>query len=213
MKHILLFLLLFGSIGCIAQINIQPDTAIVSDSLIVEEEKPNKWREYLVQVYLGPSYEVAPTPEGLNESIGAELGMIYKSHWIAGGYAMIYQGDYSSRVVFPNFFRVEYKHGGFYIGYSTFNKKLFDISIQNKLGFGDMLWQYEFDNEDFIKDNFLLINPTIGIDLNIEGFVKMSFGVGYRHFLGLDLTGVESNEFNGITTSATFKIGRFNKRI
>lgn len=117
MKHNLLVLMLLVCFYSQAQINIIPDTTIVEDSLIIEEDSIPviTWQKFKIQPYFAANYEVAPTPEGLYESFGGEIGLIYDNHWIAGVFGLVYQGEYTQRLVFPNDFELEYQHGGFFL--------------------------------------------------------------------------------------------------
>lgn len=213
MKHNLLVLMLLVAFYSQAQINIIPDTTIVEDSLIIEEDSIPviTWQKFKIQPYFAATYEVAPTPEGLYESLGGEIGFIYNNHWIAGAFGLVYQGEYTQRLVFPNDFELEYQHGGFFLGYTTDSEKRIDLSFVQKVSFGDVLWQYQVDDRDFIKDDIVFINPTIGADFNLASFIKLNLSLGYRKGFGLDLAGLKDDDFDGFTGSVNVKFGRFNR--
>lgn len=99
----------------------------------------------------------------------------------------------------------------FFLGYTTDSEKRIDLSLIQKVSFGDVLWQYQVDDRDFIKDDIIFINPTIGADFNLASFIKLNLSLGYRKGFGLDLAGLEENDFDGFTGSVNVKFGRFNR--
>ena len=65
------------------------------------------------------------------------------------------------------------------------------------------------DDELMNKNGFSVIEPTLGVDINIGQHFVTSLGVGYRFVTGIKSNGLENEDVGGPTASLTLKFGIF----
>ncbi len=210
------FLLIALSRQLSAQINIVVDT-VKTDTVLTETETitnvlPSRdtldWKTNFFQPYVAVYYEQSQNPEGFNESLSAEAGIVCRNNFIVAAFGSKYNGNYSALTIFPNEFDMKYRHGGFQVGYKTDLEKHLDFVVNNKTSFGTVVWQ--LNGEHFLKDNFMIINPNLGAEFNFSSILRVGVSGGYRWMGGLELTSLSNNDFSGFTGQAYLKVGFFN---
>lgn len=61
----------------------------------------------------------------------------------------------------------------------------------------------------FDRDYLFIIEPGVELEANVFRFMKAAVGVKYRYAPNLNLGIVSKDAFNGLSTSITFKFGKF----
>lgn len=182
------------------------NTYCQSDSTLVQEEKSN-WLPsgYIAGVYENSSVSPVRTP-----SFGVQAALLIKGHWQLGLYATRYSANnYQEQLIFPNYAQMNYKHGGMVLGYRTQLQKKYEFSLETKLGLGETKWQHVDSGNAFLADKFRAMQVQICLDYMVANFLAFSPNLGYRKVTGLDITGLESDDFNGLYYGFMIKIGRF----
>lgn len=64
-------------------------------------------------------------------------------------------------------------------------------------------WSFKYD------DSFLIIEPSICVELNVTTNFRASLGVGYRYIDGVNLSGITDEDLKGVVTSLNLKFGVF----
>lgn len=196
------FLFLLGAFSVQAQ----------QDSTEVEvEEKVEIVRKPLnIQGYVGGIYEQSPVSSHYTNSLGVQTALILKKHWQLGCYAVNYSKDhYRKQLIFPNSFQMNYKHGGFLLGYRTYMNKPYEITIESKVGFGEVKWKRVESERTFLADRFNMFHIQAGVDYMLTRFMALHAFSGYRWMNGLNITGLNSDDFKGFYWGFMFKIGMF----
>lgn len=184
--------------------DIEADTIPPEDSTALEETKP-----FLpVEVYLEGVIVHAPTPKGHSFSSQLGVGLAYKRLSV-GAFRSLFQGEYTSILIFPNEFELTYAHGGGYLGYKVLDKEPLEASIRVNFSQGDMVWERTGTNENFARDKFQLVKPEITLSLVPARLVKVYASVGYSKFTDLGLPSITSDDFSGLTLGLGLKLGYF----
>ena len=163
----------------------------------------------VIGAFGGPFVEIG----SINGQVGADVG---------GGGALIlnnfFIGGYGQGTDYPEFeitdgedagkYNINLGHGGFWLGYSPWNDKLFHLYTSARLGWGRA--RLRQDKDTFFSDRVFVATPEVGFEVNITQFMKIGFTGGYRFVTGVDsLPGLQPEDFNSPVGSITFRFGGF----
>jgi len=110
---------------------------------------------------------------------------------------------------------IEGGYGGMLIEPIIKSNKLVHIAVPILIGAGNLMYVKEIEQDpmdplnEIDNDSFFVLEPGIEIELNVVRFMRIAAGIRYRWAPNLDLVDTPSNPFNGITSSITFKFGKF----
>ncbi len=157
----------------------------------------------------GPLVEIGNVAgvEGANVGGG---GALVARDFFFGGYGI--GGTYDNvAVVFDTeaeLYDVRFKHGGLWFGYAPGSLKLIHPYTSFKFGWGKARLQKE--GFDTIKDRFFILEPELGLELNITDFLRIAVTGNYRAVSGINsLADLTNKDFNTFFAGITFRIGGF----
>ena len=115
----------------------------------------------------------------------------------------------------------QFGHGGLWLGYIIQPAKVLHMNINTKVGAGELALRESLDEyemmDSYHSDVVTVINPSIGVNLNILKWFRISANAGYR-FVGAvgDKTYdnnnnliFDSKDYNAPTFSLSFLFGGF----
>ena len=124
--------------------------------------------------------------------------------------------------------RINFGHGGFWLGYVHKSFKAVHFGGSAKIGWGEVSLydpdQYDYYDEPLAGDNCFVFIPQLEAELNIAKWFKVNLGVGYRLVSGLTRTYLylpegatepiekqyyDNKDFNSFTGTITFMFGWF----
>ena len=135
-------------------------------------------------------------------------GAVIVGDFFFGGYGM---GSTSQEWVNnADPFEIDLGHGGFWIGGTYPSHKLVHLYSSVKLGWGAVNIKF-FDDDVTAGDNVFVIEPDLGIELNVFRWSRFAVSASYRWVNGIDpsLAGVSSDHYNGFGCNLTFRLGGF----
>jgi hypothetical protein len=109
-------------------------------------------------------------------------------------------------------------YGGFEMEYIRHSGKLIHSTVNLLIGAGgvgyhekqDEDWDFENDVDgNPTWDSFFIIEPGIGLELNITSFFRIDAGASYRFVSGVEKNGLTNGEIGGPSAVITFKFGKF----
>lgn len=115
----------------------------------------------------------------------------------------------------------QFGHGGIWLGYIIEPSRVLHMNINTKLGAGELALRKSLDEyemmDSYHKDRVTVINPSIGLNVNILPWFRITANVGYRFIGGVgDKTYDDSNQlifdaddYNAPTFSFSFLFGGF----
>lgn len=209
MKYFLLPLL-FVAIQFSVQAQTEEEFKSQADSTLIIDGDTLPYYYNDFQPYVSGLFEISNSPDNYLESLSVEGGFIWKNRLIVGAFATAFQASVTQKVIFPNDYELFYNHGGFLIGYRTDKKGIFDFRLVQKVSFGEMAWKNIETDKFFLSDRFVILNPTVGIDVNLSRYVKLAGSLGYRKILDLSLAQISQQDFDGITFRLGLSLGLFN---
>jgi len=158
--------------------------------------------------------------------IGGRGGVIINNSFIIGlaGYGVVTSHeleDYhiSGYADSSAYLRVGY--GGLYLGYTINPHKVVHITTGLIIGGGGALYTRAYAHHDHDEDYrdrqkftyesspFMIIEPSIGAELNITKFMRFEVGASYKLVSYLELPVTENSDISGLSGYITFKFGKF----
>ena len=220
MRNFVCFLLLLPLFVCAQEVDtLSVDSiTLVEDSIIVEPP-----------AYYGAAFalidgRIGPTVGGTKLHAGLGFGVQYNKwslgyHFYKFGRALqvlgvnVYdtEGQIEALVVFPNVFELEYAFGGPFIGFELYDSESWSLDLYGSYQFGDMIWEDQETQVDFLRDEFSLITFGGIVDFDNFRYAKPYVMVGYQTVNNLDLTLVENSDFSGIFLSFGVRVGFYNQ--
>ena len=186
----------------------------------------------------GPIIEFSSVMDKFAVGVGGGGAVIFNQAFYIGGYGIglstehlvtleRYSPALGENEIFYNR-RVNFGHGGFWLGYIHQSYKAVHFGASAKLGWGEVsLYQtnkYSNYDEYFAGDNCFVFIPQVEAEVNIAKWFKVNFGVGYRLVSGLDRSYLylpdgasepiekqyyDSKDFNSFTGTITLVFGWF----
>ncbi len=98
--------------------------------------------------------------------------------------------------------RYQMSYGGLILGYSPNAHKLVHLQGNILLGAGDVR-----NRDSFEEDEFIVIEPNIGVEINVVRWFRIGVNGGYRALLDTDLSGSTNNDFSRFFGQINFKFG------
>mgnify|MGYP001386358765 CR=1 FL=1 len=163
----------------------------------------------------GPLFEYSNLSTDV-ETAGGGGGALVLNDFYLGGYGM-------GRVEFSKTFNadnrrdnVNFKHGGFWIGYTPLQHKVIHPYASVRLGWG----KARFNSTDLttnerlaeLKDNIFVTTPELGLEVNIFSFFRIAATASYRWVNGVDdLPNYNSKDLSGFGATLTLRFGGFGR--
>lgn len=189
-----------------------PLLAQETDSVAVlpelSEETTRKERIGDAGIFLATSRLYAPFTKGFQQSITMEAGGYLRSI-IAGTFLVVFDGEYTESVIFPNTFRINYLYGGGYVGYRFVINPEMVITSKIQLARGDMIWERTGNFQNVFRDEMMVYQPHLQFEYSPLRFMGITAGAGYRLVSDLSLPDITSADFSGWYMGAGIKIGYF----
>ncbi|HPR31429.1 MAG TPA: hypothetical protein PLK12_05010 [Prolixibacteraceae bacterium] len=137
-------------------------------------------------------------------------GGIIVNNFFLGGYGEGVSNSYSigNENSLRNF---EFGHGGFWLGYEIFPKKMIHPVISSRIGWGNISGLYVGDESTrTIIDNVFVLVPTVAVELNLTRFFKMNVGAEYRRTFNVNtIPNMTDDHFSSFGVYMNFLFGWF----
>lgn len=147
----------------------------------------------------------------MRQNAGLAWGMVINEGLIVGSYGNLLLNPNQFILIFPNRFNMNVIHGGLLLGYSAKITRRISCEVESKWGLGEIVINYD-ETGLAIKDQPITVaQVALGIDYQIFTFLKANASMGYRHFNEFSLAEINQDDFSGVLTQFSIKIGNFKK--
>ncbi len=90
--------------------------------------------------------------------------------------------------------KINFGHGGFWLGYTLFPQKPIHFGISSKIGWGsintgseyDFGDDYYYEKDDYYLDHVFVAIPQLEVEFSFTKWFKANVGIGYRVVAGID---------------------------
>jgi hypothetical protein len=158
--------------------------------------------------------------------VGGRGGVIINNSFIIGlaGYGVVTSHELENYHISgyadsSAYLRIGY--GGLYLGYIINPNKVVHITTGIIIGGGGALYTRAYayqDHDNEYRDRqkftyesspFLIIEPSIGAELNITKFMRFEIGASYKLVSYVELPVTKNSDISGLSGYVTFKFGKF----
>ena len=155
----------------------------------------------------GPMIEVSTVNGETVADVGGG-GALILDNFFFGGYGL--GTDAASINVGGENLDIDFGHGGLWFGFVAQPYKLMHLYSSFKLGWGSADLKDNYGDKLF-SDNVLVLNPEVGVELNITNWFKLGITGGYRFVDGVTSLPGELNDdsFSSPFGALTFRFGGF----
>ncbi len=116
---------------------------------------------------------------------GGGGGVLLDNAFYFGGYGMGLNDD--RRVTLEgNEYDVDFRHGGFLIGYNIKPERLVHLGVGTKLGWGSLDYNAFAPGVDNLTDQVFVVHPQVEAEFNMTHWFKLNLGAGYQQVIGVD---------------------------
>jgi hypothetical protein len=184
---------------------------ILSMSLIAQDDETLFDDVHRVGGWGGPLFEYTNLDTDVDVTSGGGGALILDDFYL-GGYGM--GKTEFSRTDGNKKEDVNFKHGGFWIGYTPLQRKVVHPYGSVRFGWGKTRYESKDlpTNEklDEIKDNIFVMNPELGIEVNVFSFFRIAATASYRLVNGVDdIPNYSDDDFSGFGATLTLRFGGF----
>lgn len=154
------------------------------------------------------SIEPGQNPYHLDLSAGLEAGVILQSNILLGVFfteslSGMYPWGYD-----PDEYLNFFDYGGLSLGYTFSPQKLIHPIIQLKSGWGNFALGENL-GEVYTDLSCLVIQPTVGFEMNLNQNLKLSLAIHYRHTNSLDIFQFREASFDAAGVTLRITVGIF----
>lgn len=196
MKKFFVIILLFCSMFVQAQ-DVQNE-----DSARVEKNKN-------FQLYIAPGYALNQFVDTYASFIGVHLGISYKNKIDLNVYYSAILDDFKKQVIFPETYDFAQKNLGV-DGQYAFLESRIKPHVGVGFQFSNISWLPENDNDEKLVDYIYFFKPYIGVSWRANSTITAQIDCGYMITPEVELTGLTSEDFNGLIFNFMIKIGFYN---
>lgn len=158
---------------------------------------------------------VAPT-SGVTQMDGSTTllfnfrgGLNLKDRFSIGGYFNTSLDDiYPRNERNPDTYLDYWTAGGF-MEYTLLPKKLIHLTIPLFFGYGEVEMDHEEQDEAYEEGNFLQIEPSALLEINLHKYVRFNIGAGYRFLGQINHPNFDQSDLSGPTGYLGLKLGLF----
>ena len=151
----------------------------------------------------------------LNGNFGVSVGGgggIMLDHFFIGAYGLGSTHNILEDIDADRY-EVTLAHGGLWLGYDFSPHRLIHVTSSIRGGYGVLIFGLEDDFSYYdSEDEILAFTPEIGIELNVNRFMKIGTTFGYRWVEDVDTAPYSSDAFDSYVGSFVIKFGAFNNQ-
>jgi hypothetical protein len=161
----------------------------------------------------GPLFQMAQVDNELAFYSGGGGGMIVNGKFFIGGFGMSLQTDHVVDVDVLGFdvpHYTDFGFGGLWLGYIHKPNKLLHLNFSLPFGGGGIEFDRIAEGADAdIDDAVFVINPSVGVELNIVSWMKLNANLGYMVVAGANNPYMGSTALSSPNLQLGLKFGFF----
>lgn len=175
--------------------------ALTAQHVILETTPKNK-----VYAFGGAIAEIAVDPHA-GIAVGG-LGGVAVGDFMFGGFGMT---AYYNRVNLEKFsYDKSISYGGLFTAYTLFAEEEAHLFANIRLGQGKVHLKSQENTGLDISDNIYVLNPEVGMEVNVSSWAKFIISASFRWVNGVDQgLGMTNADFENYAVGMTFRFGKF----
>lgn len=161
----------------------------------------------------GPFFQFSSVDGNFAYYSGGGGGVILDGKFFVGGFGMGLNTQHRYDIPYlgiPTEHELDMGYGGLWLGYIYRPTKVVHLNFSLPIGGGTASFDRIGDGYDAdINDAIFVINPNLGMELNLTKWMKFTANAGYMLAMGLDNDYIASDALNSPNLTLGFKFGYF----
>ncbi|MBA7600106.1 MAG: hypothetical protein GH143_09405 [Calditrichaeota bacterium] len=108
---------------------------------------------------------------------------------------------------------LNFGYGGMILGFILGSDRMVHLTAHSLIGPGSVGYRHHMMEEDWsedsVQDLVFIVQPTLGVELNVTRFFRIAAGGSYRYVIGADLADITADDLCGFGAELTLKFGKF----
>lgn len=105
---------------------------------------------------------------------------------------------------------LNFGYGGMTLGLVLESDRLVHLTVHSLVGAGNVGYRYHRlpeEDEGSVSDLIFVIQPTLGVELNVHKYFRIEAGGSYRYVIDTDLDDMTDDDLCGFSAMLTLKFG------
>jgi hypothetical protein len=160
--------------------------------------------------FLAPSYGLTSMDGSTVSLFNLRGGVTMKDQLSVGAYfsTSLNQINPESETVQEVY--MDYWTVGGFAEYTIWSKKAFHLTLPLYIGYGEVEMDNEGGDAELGEQNFFKIEPSALLEVNLNKYVRINMGVGYRFVAPMEYRNLNQSDISGLTGYLGLKFGIFN---
>ena len=159
--------------------------------------------------FVAPSYGFTQVDGSNTTLLNLRGGISIKDKFTLGAYFNISHNESRPQgETIPNAYLEYWTVGGF-AEYTLLSKKIIHFTFPLYLGYGEVQMHNKHGVSGLGKANFLQIEPSALLEVNLFRSTRLNLGVGYRFIGEMDYRNLNQSDISGLTAYFGLKFGIF----
>ncbi len=202
MKKIALVLLMFAAATNIYAQQEDDVKTLISGDMKLSADK--------IGFFLAPMFGQTTMDGGAASILNLRGGLTYDDSFAFG----LYAGTSLNQIMpvsetVPDVYMDYWSVGGF-AEYTLFARRVVHLTFPVYIGYGEVQMDNEVGDAGLGEANFMQVEPSALLEVNIHKYVRFQAGAGYRWVSDMTYRNFDQTAISGITGYVGLKIGLFN---
>lgn len=136
-------------------------------------------------------------------------GINLKDRFTVGGYFNHSLNDIRPKSETVPGVYMDYWSAGGFTEYTVLAKKLFHLTLPLFIGYGEVEMDNEMGRAGLGEANFLQVEPSALLEINLHRYARFNVGVGYRMVGQMSYRNFDQRDISGLTGYVGLKFGLF----
>lgn len=159
--------------------------------------------------WVAPSYGFTQMDGGAASLFHLRGGVAIKDKLSFGAFYQVSLNEIFPRSESISNVYMDYWAVGGFAEYTLWSKRLFHLTFPLYLGFGEVQMDNDFGEAGLGEANFFQIEPSALLELNLNRYVRLNAGAGYRFVGEMQYRNFNQTDISGFTGYIGLKIGLF----
>lgn len=159
--------------------------------------------------FVAPAYGITQIDGSTASLFNLRAGLTIKDKFSIGAYytTSLNQINPQSEKT-PNLYMDYWSAGGF-VEYTVLQKKLLHVTLPLFVGIGEVQMDNENGDAGLGESNFIQIEPSALLEINLHKYVRFNIGAGYRIVGNMQYRNFNQSNISGLTGYVGLKFGLF----
>lgn len=159
--------------------------------------------------FVAPTYSFTQMDGSIASIVNLRSGINLQDKFSLGAYFNTSMNQIKPKSeTIPSIYMDYWSVGGF-AEYTLFSKKVIHLTFPLYIGYGEVEMDNEIGNTGLGEANFLQIEPSALLEVNLHKHIRFNLGAGYRFVEQMNYRNFNESDISGVTGYVGLKFGLF----